>query len=704
MENLKEMIKEFFKQSKNFYTKDELRKKFNIKGEKQTDIFNDTLNVLVEDGCLFFDAKKGYRVFSNDIGVAFGKIEINKSGNGFVHTNDGYTIFIDIEDLNGALDGDKVIVKSITFGRKNDFKGKIDKIIKRKSGDIICQVMGNGYSASIVPCNSIQNINFTINKNELKNLIDGQLIVVNIGTEVVDSSYIGTIKSYIGNKDDLGIDIKLLAAKYNIPIDFSKEAMDEAKDIPDCVKEEDLKDRVDLRDKDIITIDCDRTKDRDDAIYVEKLDNGNYKLIVSIADVSHYIKRGSKLFEEALVRCTSHYPNNTCIPMFPPELSNGICSLNEGTDRLTKTCEMEINKLGEVIDYKIYDSIINSRKAMKYSEVNKILAGEMVKGYENFENSLKLMKDLSAILESSKDKRNYLDFDIPDIEVIQNSNGETIDIKPAFHGEAEKLIENFMVITNSTVASNYSWLPFIYRIHESPNTDLIKGVINLLSASGFKIPNFKNIDERVIKYIFNSISSLDELRIVRTEFLKAMKKARYDTNNIGHFALQLKDYCHFTSPIRRISDFMVHTIISELDTFDYSDENIDKVERELQAISKEASRLERIDKQMEDEANAMAMAEYMEKHIGEEFEVYITQVYPHGMFAKTKSMISGKIRFEDMLDDNYYFDYDKKAIIGKKTKKKYQIGNKICVLVKDANKENRTINFEIGKQKSLRLT
>lgn len=704
MEDLKEMIKNFFENSKKFYTKDKLRKKFNIKGEKQTDIFDEALNGLVEDGCLFFDAKNGYRIFSNDIGLAFGEIEINKSGNGFVHTKDNYTIFIDHRDLNGAMHGDKVIVKSITYGRKNDFKGEIDKVVKRKSGDIICEVIGNGYTASIIPRNPIQNVNFNINKNELKSLVDGQIIVVNVGTETIDGEYLGEIKSYIGHKDDLDIDIKLLAMKYNVPIEFSKEAMDEVKNVPNSVRNEDLIGRVDLRNKNIVTIDCDNTKDRDDAVYVEKMDNGNYKLIVSIADVSYYIKRGSKLFEEALLRCTSHYPNNTCIPMFPPEISNGICSLNENVDRLTKTCEMEINELGEVVDYKIYDSVINSKKAMKYSEVNKILSGETIEGYENFEEPLKLMQELSTVLENAKSKRNYIDFDIPNIEIIQNNNSKTIDIRPAIQGKAEKLIENFMVITNMTIANNYSWFPFIYRIHETPDIDSIKAVINLLNISGFSIPKFKNIDERVIKYIFNSISSFDELRIARTEFLKAMKRARYNTNNIGHFALQLKDYCHFTSPIRRISDFIVHSIISELDAFDYSEENVNKLEKELQVISENASRAERIDKQMEDEANAMAMAEYMEKHIGEGFEVYITQVYPHGMFVKTKNMISGKIKFEDMLDDNYYFDYDKKAIIGKSTKKKYQIGNRIFAIVKDASKENRTINFEMNKQKSLRLT
>lgn len=704
MEELKEIILCFFKENKKYYTKEQLRKKLNIKGEVQTNIFNEALNMLIENGSLFFDTKKGYRFFTNDIGIAFGEIEINKSGYGFVHTNDGYTIFIDINDLNGALDGDKVLVKSIDFGRKNDYKGEIDRIVKRKDGNIVCDVIGDGYNATIVPHNPTQNINFTINKNQLKNLIDGNIILVNVGIETTNNQYIGNISSILGHKSDPNIDIILLAKKYNIPIEFSKEAIEEAKNIPDSVKENDLINRIDLRDKKIVTIDCDNTKDRDDSVFVEKLENGNYKLLVNISDVSHYIKRGSKLFEEALIRCTSHYPNNTCIPLFLHKISNGICSLNENVDRLTKTCEMEINNSGEIVDYKIYKSVINSKKAMKYSEVNRVLNGETVFGYEDFYNDLQIMQELSEILENAKDKRNYIDFDIPDIDIIQNENGETIDIKPVIQGKAEKIIENFMVVTNMTVASHYSWFPFIYRIHESPNPESVHNVIKLLNKSGFNIPKVKNVDEGVIKYIFNIISSFDELRIARTEFLKAMKRATYDTVNKGHFALQLKYYCHFTSPIRRIADFIIFTLIDELETFNYTPDNIEKLEKELQTICQNASRLEKVSKDMEDEANAMAMAEYMEKHIGEIFEVYITNVYQHGMFAKTKNMISGKIKFENMLDDKYYFDDDKKAVIGRNTKKKYQIGNKIYVMVKDANKETRTINFEIPKQKSLRIS
>lgn len=700
MEELKLMIKDFFIQTKKFYTKESLRKSFKIKGEKQTNIFNDALNELVNDGCLFFDDKKGYRYFSNDLGIAFGEIEINKSGNGFVHTKDGYTIFIDHSDLNGALNGDKVIVKDITFGRRKDFKGEIDKIVKRKDGKVIFEVIGNGYKSTLIPYDKNINLNININKNELKDLLNEELVMVNVSTISNNGVYDAEIDHSIGFISDPNIDIKLIALKYNIPIDFSKEALDEVKKLPKEVTENDLVDRTDLRRKNIVTIDCDETKDRDDAVYVEKLDNGYYKLIVSIAAVNYYVKPNSNLFNEAIERSTSHYPNNTCIPMFPKMLSNGICSLNENVDRLTKTCEMIIDSKGEVIDYRIYNSVINSRKAMKYSEVNQVLDGINVKGYEPFIEDLQIMEELSEILESARNSRNYIDFDIPDIEIKQDENGKAYDFEAKRQGKAEKIIENFMLITNTTIAENYSWLPFIYRVHEAPNEDTVKKVIELLTYSNFNIPKIYRINEMTIKRIIDKTKNVDNMNIIKTALLKSMKTARYDVDNKGHFALQLNTYCHFTSPIRRISDFIIHTLIDELDSIEYSEDSFLMLEKKLRTISESASKAERIDKLVEDEARLMSMAEYMEEHVGEVFDAYITEIYPHGMFAKTENLISGKIRLED-IGDKYRYDADKHAIVSKKNKKEYRIGDKILILVKSASKENRTIDFKIAKQKSL---
>ena len=476
------------------------------------------------------------------------------------------------------------------------------------------------------------------------------------------------------------------------------------KNLPKEVLEKDLLGRKDLRDKCFLTIDCDNTKDRDDAICVEKLPNGNYKLYVSISDVSHYVKPGTKLFEEALKRCNSHYVNNTCNPMFPEEVSNGICSLHANVDRLTKTVEMEIDSTGEVISYDIYKSVINSKRAMKYSKVNKILDGISVSGYDEFAEELKLMHELNLILESKRHERNYVDFDISDVEQVENEFGEVVDFKRSETGNAQLLIENFMVMANETVAKHFYWLPFMFRIHEEPDRQAIDDVLILLRKAGFNIPNYKNIDARTLKGILKNLGKSDKLDIAKSMILMRMKRARYCINNTGHFALQLQNCCHFTSPIRRIADFIIHTIIDELDKLDYSFGGINKLETELQAICENASRMEKISKEIEEKGMQLEMAKYMEKYIGKEFEAYITEIYQHGMLAKTENMIVGKIKLEDILDDKYYFDYNKNAIIGKENKHKFTIGQKVYVIVKEASKANRTISFKIEEQKVKKLT
>ncbi len=703
MLDVKEQIKKYFTENNHFISEIELKKILNIKGEEQTDFFYGALNALVEEGCLFFDKKKGYRLFLNNLGYAYGEIQINKSGTGFVHTKDGYVILIENCDLNGALNGDKVMVSAIEGKRKDYFSGEVFKVLKRKTGNVLFEVIGNGFSASLVPYNRNEYVPINVNRNELKGLVDGEIVLVNVGVNKNDGEYDATITKVVGHKNDANTDIKMIYAKYNIPVDFSEDALNEANKLPTEVSEEEISSVVDLRDKAIITIDCDETKDRDDAIYAEKLSNGNIKLYVCISPINHYVKRGTKLFEEAIERCTSYYPGNTCNPLFPPKISNGICSLNQGVDRLAKTCEMEFNLEGKLVDYNIYKSVIKSRKEMKYSEVNKVLSGEKIDGYEEHIEQLKLLKELNDnVFEKTRLKRNCIDFELHDTEKEIDEFGKTKAFVKRGDGIAERIIENCMLITGTTVAEHYSWLPFMYRVQEAPNPESIKEAIKILRLSGIKIPKFNNIDETTINFILEKVKNTEEADIVRTMLLKATKKARYSTINVGHFALQLMRYCHFTAPIRRIIDFMIHTITDEIETFDYSEESIKALEKELQFICEKASTAERTAKLIEDEVLAMDMAEYMQEHIGEGYNAIITEIFSNGMMVKTSENIVGKVKLEDILDDKYCYDYDKRAIIGVSNKKRYQIGNKVWVIAKEACKEERTINFEIGKQKSLR--
>lgn len=700
METLEQLIYTYFKENKKSYTTQELRKQFKIKGEEQTNIFNSALKSLVEKGSLFFDGKV-FKLFTKELGFAYGEIVINRVGNGVVRTEYGI-IFISEKSLNGALNGDKVIISNIIKSKNHmNYVGEVYQVLKRRNGKLIFKVSGNGCDATLIPYNEYETADIIINKNELKNLRDGDYVAVDVFTEKKNGKYYAEIDRVIGNINTRNIEVKILFEEYNIPVDFPKEVEEEVKKIPTSVSEDEIKGRIDLRHKSIITIDCDNTKDRDDAVYLEKLYNNNYKLYVNISDVSHYVKRDSKLFEEALRRCNSHYVNNTCNPMFPKELSNGICSLNENADRLTKTVEMEIDSNGQVVDYKIYKSVINSKKAMKYSNVNKVLKGEHVEGYENFTSQLELMNELNQILENARHKRNYIDFAIRDVEQVEDNYGEIIDFKQADIGPAHLMIENFMVIANETVAKHHYWLPFVFRIHEEPNEKAVKEILDLLKLSGYKIPPYKNIDEKTLKGILIELDKIDMLDIAKSMILKRMKRARYSIENLGHYALQLKHYCHFTSPIRRIADFIIHTIIDEVETLDYSNANMNSMEKELQEICENASRLERLSKEIEAKGMYIQMAKYMQKHIGETYKVYITELYQHAFLAKTENMIVGKIKFEDIEDDKYYYDYEKNAVIGKNTNKKYRIGDKVWVMVKDANKETGTVSFKMPKQKVL---
>ena len=697
MEELSFLFKKVFNKDSRYHNLNEIKKILSIKGEEQEKTLHDTLNKLVETGVIFYEKNKGYKTFPTHAGIAFGNIEINKSGTGFVHTNDGYTILIENSDLNGALNGDSVIVSNIQNKRKDYYHGEVYKVVKRYTGNIILEVVKDGNRVSLVPYNNLESVNVNINKNELNNLIDGDIVLVKVGCDSSFDLYDATIDKIIGHKDDPDIDIKLIFEKYNIPVEFSDEIYEEAKKLPTIVKDSDLKNRVDLRNEIALTIDCDDTKDRDDSIIITKTNQGNYILKVNIAHVSHYIKNDSLIFKEALKRTTSHYPGNTCIPMLPHIISSGICSLNPNVDRLTRTVEMEIDNEGNIVNYSVYNSVINSKKAMSYSDVNRVLNGENVADYMEFKRELELLNDLNILLENKRNKRNYINFDTSEPRIIKDNYSDSYKLYPNKLGTAGQIIENCMLITNETVYKHFAWHLLAYRVHEKPNEEKVKEVINILKTSGIKIPKINNVDSASLKSIIDSLNNDDVSEIVREYLLRSMKKAKYGTVNVGHFALQYDIYGHFTSPIRRVIDLITHMTIDSIETFDYSEDSIKKFEKFLQEVCERTNRIEKISKIIEEEVIDMIMAKEMSKHVGEQYEVYVMDVSKHSMLVRTKNLVRGKVKLENMEDDTYYFDNDKKAIIGKKTKKKYQIGNKIVVLVKDACKETRTINFEIPK-------
>ena len=609
-----------------------------------------------------------------------------RNGYGIIYLNNQrYTIHQ--SNLNGALNNDLCLF----IYDKDTKQAKVKKIIKRANDLIVAEIKNNKLEIYG------QKINYQINIpfNEIRKLVDGQRVLIRLNNTLGNLN--GNVVEVIGHKNDPDIDLKQIALSKSFALNFNEKALEELEDIPNVVSKEELKGRLDLRDKLIYTIDCDRTKDMDDAISIELNEKGNFILGVHIADVSHYVKYGSRLFEEAYNRGTSVYMLDSVIPMLPKYLSNGICSLNPNTDRLTKSCIMEIDENGEVIDYKITKSIINSKKKMNYSAVNKALENNVISpDYLPYIDNLKLAQKLSEILSKSNFKRGYIDFESNDLEVILNDQNKPLDFITPKQATAEKMIENFMLIANETVANHYCYYPFLYRIHEIPDDDILIKTFKFLRILGYKIPNVKNFNNpKTIQGILKSLIDDKNFKLISNFILIGLKKAHYSDKNTGHYALAFDKYTHFTSPIRRICDLVVHNLIDIYDDPDLNLDNLTELEQLLAEAGAQASQRERQAEEAEKEANIMKMAEYMEGHINQYFNGVITNINPNGLFVETTNNITGKVLFSDIKHDFYQFERESYTMIGKRSKQKLKIGDYVRIKVKDASKENRTIDFEI---------
>lgn len=676
-------------------------KEFCINEIKNTlKISEEEIKIILErlelDGFIYKNSKDKY--ISMPENYFIGVLESTKKGNQYIELNDSSRIYVDIDNLNAALNFDTVIVECIDKNN-NINKGKIKKILKRKNCNIVCEVINTSTIKNLVVFNTNFNDKLTLCKEAIKKLVVGDRIIVNL--EI--NSQPKFIKK-IGHKDDPDNDIKAIAASRDIEIEFSEEAIKEAENLPIKISEDEIKNRLDLRDKNIFTIDCYHTKDMDDAVSIELLPNGNYKLGVHIANVSHYIKRGMQLYKEAESRGNSVYLLDYVIPMLPHIISNGICSLNPNVDRLTKSAIMEIDKKGNVVDYKIVDSIINSKKKMTYEDVNKILEENIVpEGYEPFVNDIKLLNNLSKILSRQRQVAGKLEFVSDETIAIINDEGKATQFNLEKEGASEKIIENSMVIANETVANHVLWLtlPFVYRIHECPDERTIKEVIKLIKDIGFKVKTNGDLNNpKVIQNILKQLSQEEEYPILSNMILQGMKRAKYDTQNLGHFGLASEAYTHFTSPIRRFSDLLVHMLLDDYENFNSID-NVNKYLKDLEKYLKKCcehiSYKERQADLAEEDANKFKMLEYMEEYIGEIFEATIYMIDSKGISIKTDTNITGRIKFDDITDDNYCFDNNRKRAIGRSSKNEYRIGNKILVETKEVSKIDKEIYFTLDK-------
>ena len=650
------------------------------------------ITTLVSDGLIHKSKKDKFILMEKCSSLLTGILHINKNGNGFVDTKYDEDTFIRRENLNGAVDGDFVEIDV-----QND-EGIVVNILKRDLNLIVGEIVKDKKNNLTFKLDDKKKqINIKLTKESLEHLVEGHKVLVQIIKELDKNLYLGKVVKVIGHKNDPGVDIMTIAFKHEIFLDISDDAKKQVENMETTVSKEDIINRKDLRNEIIFTIDGDDTKDIDDAVSINK-DGDNYILGVHIADVSHYVKEGTPLFDSAYEKGTSSYLADTVLPMLPHELSNGICSLNEGVDRLTISCEMTINKQGKVLDHDIFLSVINSKKKMTYKNVNMILKENIIpNSYEPFVDKLKLMQELANILRKEKINRGYIDFDLDEAKIIQDENGKAIDVIKRTQDVGEKIIEDFMIIANETIATHVfnMDLPFVYRIHGKPNPEKIEDFLNFVKLLGYKIDiSTVDLTPKKMQDILEILHDKKEFEILSDLLLRSMKKAIYSSNNIGHFGLASKIYTHFTSPIRRFPDLMVHTLLHKyLFENKINMETIRYYENYLPDACEHASKKEVDAQEAEREVLDMKMAEYMENYIGQEYEGIISGVINFGLFIKLPNLIEGLVHISSL--KGFYNYVPELLSLVCNNKIKYSLGQTVKVKVTGASKENSTIDFEI---------
>lgn len=699
---MKEKILSILKESDKALSINELDSALNLNTIEETKAFSDALRELEDSYEIYRSNKNRYMLLENS-NLRKGILRMNKKGFGFVEVSgEEEDIFIAPDNINKALNNDTVIVEILNKNSGEKREGRIVKTLERDLSTIVGEIYFKKDKGYIIPDDKKLDIQLEIDRDKSHGAVDGHKVVVKILRNITKNRYKGEVVRIIGHKNDPGVDILSIVCKYEINDTFPEEVIEELDSIPEEVREQDKKGRKDLTDVTIFTIDGDDTKDIDDAISVEKLKNGNYKLGVHIADVSYYVKEGSPLDKEAMDRGTSVYLVDRVIPMLPHKLSNGICSLNPGVERLAISCVMEIDNNGKTVDYEIFPSIIKSRLQMTYKKVNQVIEkNEIPEGYEPFVNDLKLMDELSQIIRKAKINRGYIDFDVDEAKIIVDENCHPTDIVLRNRGRGENLIEDFMIQANECVATHifYMDLPFIYRVHEYPKEEKIRDFISFVQSLGYTVKfNTKDISPKAIQNLINQLKDKKEFKVLSSLLLRNMQKAIYLPQNLGHYGLASKCYTHFTSPIRRYPDTTVHRLLrTYLFNDDMSNQTINKWQEKLVYIAENSSFKERESVECEREVEDMKMAEYMEDHIGEEYKGIISGVTNFGMFIQLDNLVEGLIHVNDMKD---YFSFDEvtQSLIGERTKEKFTLGDEVLIKVKAASKEAKIIDFELVKR------
>jgi len=640
------------------------------------------------------------------LGLVVGKLCVYREGFGFVDPIDGggKGVFISSRSMGGAMNGDIVAVEIVKEGREGRKEGRIVSVVERAVKRLVGRVEKSKGQCFVVPEDKRIRYDVILSHSDCKKVENGDYVVVEITSYPSETrGPVGKVVENLG-KSGPKFDIELIIRKFDLPTEFPEEALKEAEKIPDEVREEDVKGRVDLREQLCFTIDGENARDFDDAVAIEELPNGHYKLFVHIADVSHYVKPGSALDREAYKRGTSVYFPDRCIPMLPERLSNGICSLNPNVDRLTFTCEMEINKKGIVVDYKIYESVIRSKARLTYEIAQRIIDGdeEAISLFPEVKEPLKKMYELAKILNRKRYKRGSIDFDLPEPVVVLNAQGEPIDIYKAERLWSHRLIEEFMIAANETVAEYMFWTdyPSIYRIHESPDREKLREFLNFVRSLGIKAPAVKNdVQPKLLQKILEQVEGKPEEKLINYLMLRTMARAKYSPDNVGHFGLASTHYTHFTSPIRRYADLELHRLVKMALKGVFKPESIPAWEEKLEIVCKHVTERSILADEAERDVIELKKLQYAENHIGEVFEAVITGVSERGLYVETiEQLISGFIHVSALKNDYYMCIPGQYCLVGERSGTVFRLGDRVLVKLISVDVQERKAEFELVRK------
>lgn len=670
---------------------------------KERMILEQALNELIDEGKVI-KTKRGKYAIPESLNMVIGKFQGNAKGYGFLILDeaDAKDIFIPSEGLNGAMHKDRVlckITKPAINGKRAE--GEVVQIIERGSDKIVGTYEQSKFFGFVIPDDKNFAKDIFIPKGDNLGAVTGHKVVVKITDWGKDRrNPEGEVIEILGHINDPKTDILAIIRQFDMSTDFPEEVMEQINSVPEEVEEEASKNREDLRSIRMVTIDGEDAKDLDDAISLEKLPNGLYRLGVHIADVTHYVKENTPLDNEALNRATSVYLVDRVIPMLPHKLSNGICSLNAGVDRLALSCIMDIDKNGIVQAHRISETLINIDERMTYTNVKKILVDqdtELMDKYKDYIDFFKLMEELCIILGNKRDKRGAIDFDFEEAKIILDKEGHPIDIRVYERNIATRIIEEFMLVCNETIAEDYFWqgTPFIYRSHQDPDPEKILKLSTFIHNFGYRIKGATNIHPKDLQKILSDIEGKPEEHVISRLLLRSMQQARYTSNNDGHFGLAAKYYCHFTSPIRRYPDLQIHRIIKANLNGKLNEKYQGSLKKKMPDVAKHCSIRERTAEEAERQTEQLKKVEYMKDKIGEVYDGIISGITSWGMYVELPNTVEGLVHVTEMDDDYYIFDEQHYLFIGERRKKIYRLGDQVKVKLIKADTIQRTIDFSL---------